>query len=54
MDNVEGFENYMAKKKPGSVSPNQNKNEKICKTCKTLLIFVILSQVVIQVKKAKD
>ena len=25
MDNVEGFENYKAKKKPGSVSPNQKK-----------------------------
>ena len=34
MDNVEGFENYKAKKKPGSASPNQKKNEKICKKFK--------------------
>ena len=34
VDNVEGFENYKAKKMPGSVSPIQKKNEKICKKFK--------------------
>ena len=33
MNNVKGFEDYKAKKEPGSVSPNQ-KNEKICKKFK--------------------
>ena len=34
MNNVKGFEDYKAEKKPGSVSPNQKKNEKICKKFK--------------------
>ena len=31
MDNVVKFEYYKSKREPGSVSPNQKKNEKICK-----------------------
>ena len=34
MNNVKGFEDYKAEKEPGSVSPNQKKNEKICKKFK--------------------
>ena len=34
MDNVIKFEYYKSKKEPGSVSPNQNKYEKICKKFK--------------------
>ena len=34
MDNVIKFEYYKSKKEPGSVSPNQKKNEKICKKFK--------------------
>ena len=34
MDNVIKFEYYIAEKEPGSVSPNQKKNEKICKRFK--------------------
>ena len=30
-DNFKKFEDYKAQKEPGSVSPNQNKNEGICK-----------------------
>ena len=34
MDNVIKFEHYKSEKEPGSVSPNQKKNEKICKMFK--------------------
>ena len=34
MNDVKGFEDYKAEKKPGSVSINQKKNEKICKKFK--------------------
>ena len=34
MDNVVKFEYYKSEKEPGSVSPNQKKNEKICKRFK--------------------
>ena len=34
MNNVKGFEDYKAEIEPGSVSPNQKKNEKICKKFK--------------------
>ena len=34
MDNVIKFEYYKSEKEPGSVSPNQKKNEKICKNFK--------------------
>ena len=34
MDNVIKFEYYKSEKEPGSVSPNQKKNEEICKKFK--------------------
>ena len=34
MDNIVKFEYYKSEKEPGSVSPNQKKNEKICKRFK--------------------
>ena len=34
MDNVVKFEYYKSEKEPGSVSPNQKKNEKTCKKFK--------------------
>ena len=34
MDNVIKFEYCKSKKEPGSVSPNQKKNEEICKKFK--------------------
>ena len=34
MDNVIKFEYYKSEEEPGSVSPNQKKNEKICKKFK--------------------
>ena len=34
MDNVIKFEYYKSEKRPGSVSINQKKNEKICKRSK--------------------
>ena len=34
MDNVIKFEYYKSEKEPGSVSPNKQKNEKICKKVK--------------------
>ena len=34
MDNVVKFEYYKSEKEPGSVSPNQKKNDKICKKLK--------------------
>ena len=34
MDNVVKFEYYKSEKEPGGVSPNQKKNEKICKRFK--------------------
>ena len=34
LDSIEKFEYYKSEKEPGSVSPNQKKNEKICKRFK--------------------
>ena len=34
MNNFKRFEDYKAKKEPGSISPNQKKNDKICKRFK--------------------
>ena len=52
VDNIVKFEYFKSEKKKCSVSTNQKKNEKICKRFKE--IFIILNQVVIQVKKVKD
>ena len=34
LDSIEKFKNYKSEKEPGSVSPNQKKNDKICKRFK--------------------
>ena len=34
LDSIANFENYKSEKQPGSVSPNQKKNDKICKRFK--------------------
>ena len=39
MNNVEGFENYKAEKKPGSVSPNQKKMRRYVKSLKDIVDF---------------
>ena len=51
MDNIVKFEYYKSEKEPGSVSPNKQK--KLSRYVKGLK-YIILNEVVIQVKKAKD
>ena len=43
MDNVKKFEYYKSEKEPGSVSPNQKRNEKICKKFKRYCWFLLSS-----------
>ena len=54
MDNVVKFEYYKSEKEPGSVSPNQKKMRRYARDLKDIVDLLILNQVVIQVKKAKD
>ena len=39
MNNVKGFEDYKAKKEPGSVSPNQKKMRRYVKSLKDIVDF---------------
>ena len=54
MDNVVKFEYHKSEKESGSVSPNQKKMRRYARDLKILLMFIILNQALIQVKKAKD
>ena len=52
MDDVIKFEHYKSEKEPGSFSKPKKKMRRY--VTKILLIFIILNQVVIQLKKVKD